>query len=139
MGAVNKVFLMGNLTRDPEVRYLPAGTAVCEFGMAVNRKYQTKDGQKHDDTCFVDVTMWGKRGAVIAEYFKKGDPIYVEGRLNYDSWDDKQTGKKRSKLTVVAENFEFLGGKGEGVSKGRQIPTSAEESAQDVAEEDIPF
>ena len=134
MGAVNKTFLMGNLTRDPEVRYLPAGTAVCEFGMAVNRTYQTKDGQKRDETCFVDVTMWGKRGAALAEHFSRGDPIFVEGRLNYDSWDDKATGKKRSKLTVVAENFEFVGGKSP--AKVGEHPSDGGESASG---DGIPF
>ena len=134
MGNVNKVLLMGNCTRDPELRYTPSGTAVCEFGMAVNRKYQTKDGQQRDETCFIDVTMWGKRGAALAEHFRKGAPIFVEGRLTYDSWDDKQTGQKRSKLKVTAESFEFVGG----VSKGRHLSASAEESA-DVSEDEIPF
>ena len=116
MGAVNKVFLMGNLTRDPELRYTPSGTPVCEFGVAVNRTYTTKEGQQRDDTCFVTVTMWGRRGVVVSEYFSKGSPIFVEGRLNYDSWDTPDG--KRSRLTVVAENFEFVGGRGQGGSSG---------------------
>jgi len=148
MGNVNKVFLMGNLTREPELRSTPNGASVCEFGMATNRTYKTKDGQQHDDTCFVDVTMWGRRGEVVAEYFHKGDPIFVEGRLTYNSWE--KDGVKRSKLTVVADDFQFVGGRADSekdsrltnktgdstnrtgdadVSKGRHISTSAEDSA----------
>ena len=109
MGNVNKVFLMGNLTREPELRSTPNGASVCEFGMATNRTYKTKDGQQHDDTCFVDVTMWGRRGEVVAEYFHKGDPIFVEGRLKLDQWE--KDGQKRSKLTVTLDDFQFVGGR----------------------------
>jgi single-strand DNA-binding protein len=117
MANLNKVFLMGNLTRDPELRYTPSGTPVCEFGLAVNRRYTTREGEQRDETCFVDVTMWGKRGVVISEYFTKGRPIFVEGRLKYDSWESADG--RRSKLTVVAENFEFVGGRG-GSDRGDQ-------------------
>jgi single-strand DNA-binding protein len=112
MASLNKVFLMGNLTRDPELRYTPSGTPVCEFGLAVNRTYTTNAGEQRDESCFVDVTMWGRRGVVISEYFTKGQPIFIEGRLKYDSWES--TEGRRSKLTVVAENFEFLAGRGSG-------------------------
>jgi single-strand DNA-binding protein len=81
MASLNKVFLMGNLTRDPELRYTPNGKGLCEFGVAVNRRFTTKDGEQRDETCFVDVTMWGRRAEVISEYFKKGSPIFIEGRL----------------------------------------------------------
>lgn len=120
MANLNKVLLMGNLTRDPEVRYTPSGAAVVEFGMAINRKYASKEGEQRDETCFVDVSMWGKRGMVISEYFKKGSPIFIEGRLHYRSWEDS-SGKRQSKLSVVAENFEFLSsgrGGGQGASGG---------------------
>ncbi|HRU06051.1 MAG TPA: single-stranded DNA-binding protein [Candidatus Brocadiia bacterium] len=112
MPSLNRVFLMGNMTRDPELRYTPSGTAVCEFGLAVTRQWTTPDGQKRDETCFVDCSMWGRRGEVIAEYFRKGKPIFVEGRLQLDTWEGKD-GQRHSKLKVVAENFEFLGGRNE--------------------------
>jgi len=150
---LNRVFLMGNLTRDPELRYTPSGTAVCEFGLAVNRTYKTRDGEQRDDTCFVNVTMWGRRGVVISEYLTKGSPIFVEGRLNYDTWETPDG--RRSKLTVVAENFEFIGG-GQGrqrqarrpaeAERGETEPARAEEADQkapdegfDVADDEIPF
>jgi single-strand DNA-binding protein len=117
MASLNKVFLMGNMTRDPELRYTPSGTPVCEFGMAINREYTRSSGERVEDVCFVDVTMWGRRGEVISEYLSKGDPIFVEGRLNFDSWEG-QDGKRRSKLNVVAENFEFIGRGGSGGGGG---------------------
>ena len=117
MANFNKVFLMGNMTRDPEVRYTPNGTAVCEFGLAVNRQWTGPDGQKKDETCFVDCQMWGRRGEVVAEYFRKGRPIFIEGRLQFDQWEGRD-GQRRSKLRVVAENFEFIGGRGEGGGGG---------------------
>jgi len=118
MANLNKVFLMGNLTRDPELRYTPSGTAVCEFGLAINRRWTTPDGEKREETCFVDCQMWGRRGEVIAEYLSKGKPLFVEGRLQLDQWEGKD-GQRRSKMRVVADNFEFLGGRGEGGSGGR--------------------
>ena len=108
MANLNKVFLMGNLTRDPELRYTPSGSPVCEFGMAINRSYKTAAGEQRDEVCFVDIVMWGRRGVVISEYFTKGKPIFIEGRLQYDSWDTAEG--RRSRLRVVADNFEFLGG-----------------------------
>jgi single-strand DNA-binding protein len=118
MANFNKVILMGNLTRDPELRYTPSGTPVCEFGLATNRSYTTRDGEQREEPCFVDITMWGRRGEVISEYLSKGSPIFVEGRLQFDTWETSDG--KRSKLSVVAENFEFLGsgGRGAGPSGG---------------------
>ena len=118
MASFNRVILMGNLTRDPELRYTPSGSAVCEFGLAMNRSYKTSSGEQRDETCFVDVTMWGRRGEVISEYFTKGRPILIEGRLKYDSWESAEG--RRSKLVVVAENFEFVGGRQDGGGGGRQ-------------------
>ena len=117
MANLNKVFLMGNLTRDPELRYTPSGTPICEFGVAVNRSYTTKEGEKRDETLFVDVSMWGRRGVVISEYFTKGKPIFIEGRLKLDTWETADG--RRNKITVVAENFEFLGQGGGGGGGGQ--------------------
>ncbi|MEW6358890.1 MAG: single-stranded DNA-binding protein [Planctomycetota bacterium] len=117
MANLNKVFLIGNLTRDPELRYTPGGTAIASFGIAVNREYTSKaKGERVKDTCFVDVDAWGKTAEVINQYMSKGRPIFIEGRLNFRQWEDKQTGQKRSKLNVVLESFQFLGGRGEGGS-----------------------
>lgn len=107
MANFNKVILAGNLTRDPQLNYTPSQTAVCEFGMAVNRNYTGKDGQKHEDVCFVDCQAWGKTGEIINQYTSKGKPLLVEGRLTFDSWEDK-SGQKRSRLRVTVENFQFL-------------------------------
>ncbi|MDP6439978.1 MAG: single-stranded DNA-binding protein [Candidatus Brocadiia bacterium] len=109
MASLNKVFLMGNLTRDPQLRYTPSGTPICEFGVAVNRRFKSKEGEQRDETCFVDVTAWGRTGEVISEYFSKGKPILIEGRLKFDSWETPDG--RRSKLSVVAENFQFIGGR----------------------------
>lgn len=105
MANVNKVMLIGNLTRDPELRYTPSGTAVADLGMAINRKYKDQE-----ETTFVDLVVWGRGAEVICEYCKKGRPLFVEGRLTYDSWES-QDGQKRSKLKVTVENFQFLGGR----------------------------
>ncbi len=108
MANFNKVILAGNLTRDPELRYTPKGSAVVEIGMAINRKWKSETGEAKEEVTFVDVSAFGRTAEVIAQYLKKGRPIMIEGRLKYDQWDDKQTGAKRSKLRVVAESFEFL-------------------------------
>lgn len=108
MASFNRVILAGNLTRDPELSYLPNGTAVCKFGLATTRKFRDKDGNPKEDTCFVDLTAFGRQGEVINQYMTKGRPILVEGRLNFRQWTD-QEGKPRSKLGVVVENFTFLG------------------------------
>ena len=111
MASLNKVMLIGNLTRDPEVRSTPKGTAVAELGLAVNRRYTADNGEKREEVTFVDVTLWGRSAELAAEYLKKGRPVYIEGRLQLDSWDDKQTGQKRSKLRIVGEEMQFLGGR----------------------------
>lgn len=113
MPSLNKVMLIGNLTRDPELKYTTKGTAVTELSLAINRSYQV-DEEKREEVTFVEVTFWGKGGEVIAQYLRKGAPLYVEGRLKLDTWDDKETGKKRSQLRVNGEEFQFLGGKEKG-------------------------
>ena len=157
MANLNRVFLMGNLTRDPELRYTPSGAAVCEFGLATNRSYTTKTGEQKEEACFVDVVMWGRRGEVISEYMTKGSPIFVEGRLQYDSWETAEG--RRSRLRVVATNFEFIGGRSGGgggqaprSQQGNQsrrqsaAPPQRQESAPgppeegfDVTDDEIPF
>src|SRR3954466_12461682 len=120
MASLNKVMLIGNLTRDPELRVTPKGTAICQFGLAVNRQFKDESGATRDETTFVDIEAWGKQGETVAKYLTKGRPLFVEGRLKLDTWDDKTTGQKRSKMKVVLENFQFLGGRegGEGGSAG---------------------
>jgi single-strand DNA-binding protein len=118
MANLNKVMLIGNLTRDPELRHTPKGTAVSEISLAINRNWTNDQGQKQEDTTFVEVTFWGRQAEVIQQYVTKGSPIYIEGRMQLDSWDDKETGKKRSKLRVIGENFQFLAGKPGGSGAG---------------------
>lgn len=107
MASLNKVLLMGNLTKDPELRYTPGGSAVTDFGLAINRTY-TSNGEKKEETCFVDINVWGKQAESVSKYLKKGSPAFIEGRLQLDQWDDKESGKKRSRLKVVAERVQFL-------------------------------
>jgi len=118
MANLNRVTLIGNLTRDPELRHTPTGRAVAELGIAVNRTWTNDQGQKQEETTFVDVTFWGRQAESAQQYLTKGRPIYIEGRLNLDTWDDKETGKKRSKLRVVGESFQFLDSKPGGGSGG---------------------
>ena len=110
MPSLNRVFLMGNLTRDPELRFIPSGTAVAEFGMAINRVYTSRDGEKKEDVCFVDIVTWGKTAENCDNYLSKGSPVFVEGRLQYDSWETGD-GQKRSRLRVVADRVQFLSGR----------------------------
>ena len=137
MANYNKVILMGNLTRDPELRYTPSNTAVCDFGIAVNRKYKDTE-----TTCFVDITAWGKQAELISEYLTKGDPILMDGRLELDQWENKN-GEKRSKLKVVCENFQFVGRKSDsGGSRTSPTSTGGGESSpapERDSEEDVPF
>jgi single-strand DNA-binding protein len=112
MANVNKVILIGNLTRDPQLKYLPSQMAVAEFGLAMNRKYKTSTGEEREEVCFVDCSAFGKMGETINKFCQKGKQLYVEGHLKYDTWDDKQGGGKRSKLHVVVDGFQFLGGRG---------------------------
>jgi single-strand DNA-binding protein len=116
MANLNKVFLIGNLTRDPELRYTPQGTAVGEFGMAINRQWKGPTGEKKEDVCFVDCQAWARAAEIISEYCKKGSSLFVEGRLKLDSWEGKD-GQKRSRMRVVVENFQFLG-----APTGRRAP-----------------
>jgi single-strand DNA-binding protein len=110
MASFNKVILMGNLTRDPELRYTPKGTAVAKLGLAVNRSWRNADGQQQDETTFVDVDAFGKQAETLGQYMQKGRPILIEGRLKLDQWEDKNTGQNRSKLGVILEKFSFVGG-----------------------------
>lgn len=118
MANVNKVILIGNLTRDPEIRHTPKGTAVTDLGLAVNRYFSSDSGEKREETTFVDVTLWGRQAEVAGQYLQKGRPVYIEGRLQMDTWEDKNTGQKRSKLKVVGEAMQLLGGRGEGEGGG---------------------
>ena len=112
MASFNKVILMGNITRDPELRYTPKGTALAKIGLAVNRVWRTETGETKEEVTFVDVEAWSQQAENIGKYLKKGNPILIEGRLRLDQWDDKQTGQKRSLLVVVCENFRFIGSPG---------------------------
>jgi single-strand DNA-binding protein len=111
MANVNKVILIGNLTRDPQLKYLPSQTAVVEFGLAVNRKFKAASGEDREEVCFVECSAFGRTAEIINQYCQKGKQIYIDGRLKYDSWEDKQGGGKRSKLLVVVENMQLLGGR----------------------------
>jgi single-strand DNA-binding protein len=123
MANLNRVLIIGNLTRDPEVRYTPKGTAVADIGIAVNRVYSGDDGEKKEEVTFVDVTLWGRQAEVAQEYLKKGRQVFIEGRLQLDTWDDKQTGQKRSRLRVVAENMQMLGSRGDSETGAAAPPT----------------
>jgi len=112
MANFNKVILAGNLTRDPELRYTPKGTAVVKMGMAINRTWKSESGESKEEVTFVDVDVWGRQAEVIAQYMRKGRPLLVEGRLKLDTWEDKNTHQKQSKLKVVLESFSFIDSKG---------------------------
>ena len=134
MASFNKVILMGNLTRDPELRYTPKGTAVAKLGLAVNRSWRNADGQQQDETTFVDVDAFGKQAETLGQYMQKGRPILIEGRLKLDQWEDKNTGQNRSKLGVILEKFSFVGGGG-GQSGGS---TNAPQSSAPPPTSDVP-
>ncbi len=115
MASVNKVILIGNLTRDPEVRFTPKGTAVCDMAIAVNRRYVNEGtGERVEEVTFLDIVLWGKQAELAGQYLAKGRSVYVDGRLQMDTWEDKATGQKRSKIRIVCENMQFLGGPGGG-------------------------
>ena len=123
----NRVYIGGNLTRDPEVRSLPSGTAVCQLGVATNRRYTTQQGEQREDTCFVDVDVFGRQADNCGQYLQKGAPVFIEGRLQMDQWQDRQTGQQRSKLKVHALSVQFLSrgggqGGGQGVVQGTSGP-----------------
>lgn len=133
---VNKVFLAGNLTRDPEVSMMPNNKPICKFGIASNRKWKTESGEPKEEVCFVDCVAFGKTGEIIGQYFSKGKPIFIEGRLKFEQWEAKDGGGKRNRLTVIADNFQFVGGKSD--SGGNQ--SSLDEAAVAVATgEGLPF
>lgn len=133
MANLNKVMLIGNLTRDPQLTFLPSQTPVVEFGLAMNRKYKKQDGTQAEDTCFVDCQMFGKRAETVNKYLKKGDPIFIEGRLKYDAWE--KDGRKHSRIRVFVENFEFLG-KGGG---SRQNGGQGSDSPPPPTDDDVPY
>lgn len=114
MASLNKVMLIGNLTRDPEVRYTPKGSAVCDMAIAVNRRYLTESGERQEEVTYLDIVLWGKTAELAGQYLAKGRSVFVEGRLQMDTWEDKATGQKRSKIKIVAENMQFLSGPGGG-------------------------
>src|ERR1700682_2198922 len=109
MASFNKVILLGNLTRDPEIRDTPKGSAVCDLGLAVNRQYTLESGEKREEVTYVDVVLWARLAEIAGEYLKKGRPVFIEGRLQLDTWDDKQSGQKRSKLRGIGETMQMLG------------------------------
>jgi single-strand DNA-binding protein len=158
MANLNKVMLIGNLTRDPELRVTPKGTAICQFSLAVNRKFRDEAGADREEVTYVDIEAWGKSGENIAKYCTKGRPLFVEGRLRLDQWEDKTTKEKRSRMKVVCDNFQFLGtGRAEGAPGGEgggggEAPRynspapraggatrPATPAAQENLDEDVPF
>ena len=144
MANYNKVILAGNLTRDPELRYTPKGTAIAKIGLAINRTWKNEAGETKEEVTFIDVDAFGRTAEVIGQYLKKGRPILMEGRLRYETWDDKQTNQKRSKLGVVMENFQFMdsgrgdGGGGSEGSRGRPAAGSSAPAAPAAPANDPP-
>ena len=136
MSNLNKIFLMGRLTRDPELRYTPQGVPVCDLGFAVNREYSTSAGERRKDTLFIDVTMWRRQAEVCAQHLNKGSPLFVEGRLEMDTWE-AQDGQKRTRYRVVADNFQFIGG-GSGGGGGGDQRERASMPATDAPATDAP-
>jgi single-strand DNA-binding protein len=122
MPGYNKVILIGNLTRDPELRYTPKGVAIAKIGLAVNRTWKNEAGESKEEVTFVDVDAFGRQAETLAQYMKKGRPLMVEGRLKLDQWDDKTTGQKRSRLGVTLEGFQFLGGGDRNEGGGSEAP-----------------
>ena len=136
----SKVVLMGNVTRDIEVRTTPSGQTVANFTLAVSRSWRGSDGNQQESTSFIDCVAWGKGGEIIAQYVQKGSPLLVSGRLEQRSWDDKETGKKRSSVEIYVEDFNFIGGGRGGDNAGASAPSSAPSSqskSKDVVIEDI--
>lgn len=148
MASFNKVMLMGNLTRDIELRHTSGNMAVANIGLAVNRRFKTQSGEQRDETTFVDCEAWGRTAEVMAQYLSKGRPVFIEGRLKLDSWQDQQ-GQNRSKLRVVVENFQFIdaggaggpggGGGGGGGSRQYSQGASQNDDLPPITDDDIPF
>jgi single-strand DNA-binding protein len=147
MPNLNKVTLMGNITRDIELRNLPGGQAIAQIGLAINRQWQGNDGQKKEEVTFVDCEAWGKQAETMHKYLGKGRPVFIEGRLKLDQWDDKESGQKRSKMKVVVESFQFIDSKPEGERDTQQAPKAgvrapkptAPSRAEEMNPDDIPF
>lgn len=145
MSSFNKVILVGNLTRDPEVKHTTNGTAVAEIGMAISRTwFDKRANEKKEETTFVDVTLWGRQAEVAGEYLTKGRPVLIEGRLSLDTWDDRETGKKRSKLKVIGEQMQLLGSRGDGQRNqaSQQEPESKPDwmtDGESIDSDDVPF
>lgn len=153
MASFNKVILVGNLTRDPELRYTPSGKAIAKVGMAVNRTWTSESGEKKEEVTFVDVDIFGRTAENVSQYMRKGSSMLIDGRLRLDQWDDKQTGQKRSKLGVVAESVQFLGSPrgAEGGAPAAAAPRtrpagtpapeapSGDDSPPPPSEDDVPF
>ena len=154
MANFNKVILAGNLTRDPELRYTPKGTAIASFGLAINRKWKSETGEMKEEVTFVDVDAFGRQAEVVAQYMKKGRPFLVEGRLKLDQWEDKNTHQKQSKLKVVLEGFSFIDTKGTdggalpdaprarpaaATTTATDAPAPAEPEAPEPEQDDVPF
>jgi single-strand DNA-binding protein len=154
MASLNKIMLIGNLTRDPELRVTPKGTAICQFSLAVNRKFRDESGADREEVTYVDIEAWSKQGETIAKYLTKGRPLFVEGRLRLDQWEDKTTKEKRSRMKVVLENFQFLGsGRADGATPGGgeggeartyapragSAPKPAAPATQATLDEEVPF
>ncbi len=128
MANYNKVILAGNITRDPQLKYLPSQTAVCEFGLAINHRWRSQDGEQREDTCFIDCSVFGKQAETFNQYMSKGRSVLVEGRLRLDRWEDKD-GQKRSKHHVSVQSFQFLGQGGQG-GQGRAAPQQGQSNQQ---------
>ncbi len=159
MANVNKVILIGNVTRDPEVKFTPKGSAVTDVALAINRNYTLDNGEKREETTFVDVELWGRLAEIAGEYAKKGRPIYIEGRLRMDTWEDKTSGQKRSRMKVVGENLQLLGSRPGGTSSSGggdhegggysdqpprssqrpQRPAAPQQAPSSEPDDDIPF
>jgi single-strand DNA-binding protein len=152
MASLNKVMLIGNVTRDPEVKYTPKGSAVADLGLAINRNYTNQTGEKVEEVTYVDVELWGRLAEIAGEYAKKGRSIFIEGRLRIDSWEDKQSGQKRNRLKVVGEVLQLLGSRpggqsgavaadfeGEASGSRPPRPASTRPSQSEPADDDIPF
>jgi single-strand DNA-binding protein len=137
MANVNKVILIGNVTRDPEVKFTSKGSAVTDIGLAINRNYTLDNGEKREETTFVDVELWGRLAEIAGEYAKKGRSIYIEGRLRMDTWEDKSSGQKRSRMKVVGENIQLLGNRSEGGSP-RQSSGGADQEGHDAPRRSAP-
>jgi single-strand DNA-binding protein len=140
MANLNKVQLIGKLTRDPETKHTPKGTAICGFSLAINRVWYNDAKEKQEETTYVDVEAYGRTADVVGEYVRKGEPLYVEGRLKLDSWEDKQSGQKRTKMKVVCEHVQLLGGKPRGKDDAPpQAPRKAARDASLEVGDECPF